>query len=582
MVTIGAAYSFYRTAESKDNTRFNNEVELLQSTIENRINLYIALLKGGRGFIESTDKLSRSTFANYVNSLGLGTNYAGVEGIGYSKIYTPEDRSELINKMKSEGYADFSLFPDTERDLYQAIIYIEPFTQRNSAVIGYDMSTEENRRKALMIAGDSGLPTASSKVTLLQESEKDKQFGFLIYIPVYKNGAVNFTQEDRKKNLTGFIYSPFRAGNFLADVQKNNLNKGVEMQIYDGEKDPNNLLAQTLSTTIQAFTDRIKKSYSNQRELDVAGRKWTIEYSSSPDFNSQSNVGWTPLVFVSGVLFSLMIFAFMHWEASARAKMQTTAEELFELEKQKQILLENEQKARQSAEDANRAKDEFIAVVSHELRTPLNAIAGWTKILRTDSLSANTKKTALDKVDKNLRLQASLVEELLDYSQIISEGIIKKEKVVFSNIFESNCETIKEVFQKKNIEFVKQNQLNGHMVSGDEEKLNILVHNLFSNALKFTDEGGKVEVSVFENNGDIELVVKDNGKGISQDFLPHIFDNFRQYDNTTTRVYGGLGLGLAISSHIVKMHDGTIEAYSNGEGKGAVFTVKIPYIKQQM
>jgi signal transduction histidine kinase len=163
-----------------------------------------------------------------------------------------------------------------------------------------------------------------------------------------------------------------------------------------------------------------------QKEIEVAGRKWIVEYTSLPEFAAQSSIGWLPLIFIIGMVFSFLFFGMTYWEASARLKLQATAADLFEAEQQKQTLLEKEQAARLSAEQANRTKDEFIAVVSHELRTPLNAIAGWTRILRTEGLSENTEKLALEKIEKNLRLQTKIVEELLDYSQIVS-GTIKLE-----------------------------------------------------------------------------------------------------------------------------------------------------------
>jgi signal transduction histidine kinase len=242
-------------------------------------------------------------------------------------------------------------------------------------------------------------------------------------------------------------------------------------------------------------------------------------------------------------------------------------------------LLEKEQKARLSAEQANKTKDEFIAVVSHELRTPLNAISGWTRILRTDNLSNNTKNLALDKIERNLRSQTELVEELLDYSQIISGNInVEDEKVDFSKVFENTFQEIEATARNKEIELIKDNKLNEHQILGNEDKIKIVVYNLLSNAVKFTHCGGKVEVSASINGRNIQMIVKDNGKGISPDYLPHVFDRFQQADNSITRAHGGLGLGLAISHHIVELHKGSIEAKSEGIGKGAIFIVKFPFV----
>ena len=578
LLTIGITYNFYESAKSKDTVRFNNEVIRIQSAIENKINLFVALLKGGRGFIESTDNLNRKTFANYVESLELDVNYAGVQGIGYDKIILPGEREELVKQMKAEGFTDFKIFPETKQPLSQAVIYLEPQNEENKNAIGFDMSTEENRREALDRARDSGIAAASARIFLIQGEGNAKQAGFLIYLPIYKYGRMPLTPAEKRENLIGYIYSQFRGADFLREIQTDASNSNIALKIYDGDSIPENLIVQTDQPQPTNFSEQIERKYTYRTQLDVAGRNWNIEYKSQPDFAAQSSVGWTPLILLSGIVFSFLMFGMTYWEASARAKMQTVAAELFESEKQKQTLLEKEQKARQSAEQANKTKDEFIAVVSHELRTPLNAIAGWARILRTDDLSDKTKKLALEKIDKNLRLQTGLVEELLEYSQIISEGInIEEREVVFSEVFEESWQQAEATAREKKIEFVKRNELNGHKILGDEEKIKIVIENLLSNAIKYTGVGGRVEALLTTAKGNIQMVVKDSGKGISADFLPHIFDRFRQDDNSSTRVHGGLGLGLAITSHIVKLHNGSIEAKSDGEGKGATFIVYIPY-----
>jgi len=579
ILTIGVTYLFYQSAKNKDLLRFNNEVFRVQAVIENKVNLYLALLKGGRGFVETSKQLNRRTFADYVKNLEIEKNYVGVQGIGFNKIVLPNERETVYKQMKSEGYSDFKMFPESERDSYQAVIYLEPLDERNKKSIGFDMSTETNRRAALEQACNSGEAAASAKVVLVQENENDHQSGFLIYLPIYKNGELPSTIEARKQNLEGFIFSPFRAGDFLNEVQKNASVSDVAIKIYDDEATQENLLAQTEAKLDKDFTNQLSEEYARQEALDVGGRKWIVKYDTLPAFAAQSSLGWTPLILLIGLIFSFLLFGLTYWESAARAKMQVIAAELFESERQKQTSLENEQKARLSAEQANKTKDEFISVVSHELRTPLNAIAGWTQILRTDSLSTNTKNLALDKVEKNLRSQIELVEQLLGYTQIITENIdVEDGKVDFSKMFEIVFQEIEAAARDKEIEFLKDNQLNGHYVLGNEDKIKIVIHNLLSNAVKFTHIGGKVEASTVIDEENIQMIVRDNGKGISPDYLPRIFDRFHQADNSITRAHGGLGLGLAISHHIVKLHKGTIEARSEGIGKGSTFTVKFPFV----
>lgn len=575
--TIGVTYLYYQSARSKDFIRFNNEVNRVHTALETKIGLYIALLRSGRGYIESRNDLTKEGFANFVKSLELEKNYVGVQGIGYSIVIQPDEREALAARMKAAGYPNFKIFPDNERNSYQPIIYLEPDNQKNKAAIGYDMSTEETRRAAIERARDMGKAAATGKVVLVQEIDAQKQFGFLIYLPVYKEGIIPETVEERREKIQGYVYSPFRANNFLNEIQQMTNTGGIGVTIYDAAANPESIMAQTSSVSDNFFVPQIGEDFSMQNQMDVAGRNWIVEYNSLPSFAEQSSVNWTPLIFLSGTAFSFLLFGMTYWESSARAKLQTVAAELFESEKQKRRLLLKEQEARKVAETANQAKDEFISVVSHELRTPLNAIAGWTRILKTGDLPEIKRNLALEKIEKNLRQQTALVDDLLGYTQMISDKTdFEKKEVVFSELFEDVCESIKPQAQEKGIKLYKNNNLNGSKVIGDEEKLKILIDNLLSNAVKFTPKGGTVNAELEKQGNQVQLVVKDDGIGIDSEFMPHLFERFQQADSSITRRHGGLGLGLAISKHIVTLHNGTIEAHSEGAGKGSVFVVKLP------
>ena len=299
------------------------------------------------------------------------------------------------------------------------------------------MSSEEVRRTALEKACETGIASATAKLILLQENEQDRQFGFLIYLPIYKNGEFPESIEARKQNLQGFIYSPFRANNFLRDVQNNAGITDIAVKIYDGDLKAENLLVQTETTGETNISGQINGQFLTENEIEIAGRKWIIQYETLPAFAVQSSVNWSPLIFLCGLIFSFLLFGMTYWEAATRAKLQETTNDLTESERQIQGLLEKEQEARKIAETANATKDEFISVVSHELRTPLNAIAGWTRILKSDELSKNTKELALQKIEKNLRLQTTLVEDLLSFSQLVSSNDnFSKIEIDLSEIFE--------------------------------------------------------------------------------------------------------------------------------------------------
>ncbi|HEY9405809.1 MAG TPA: response regulator [Pyrinomonadaceae bacterium] len=240
-------------------------------------------------------------------------------------------------------------------------------------------------------------------------------------------------------------------------------------------------------------------------------------------------------------------------------------------------LLVREQAARAEAERANRLKDEFLATLSHELRTPLTAILGWTHLIRGGNLDASMMTRALETIERNARSQSQLIDDLLDVSRIITGKLMLDFRPVeLASIIEATIDTVRPMAEAKSIRVQPQLRTSHCVVSGDPARLQQVVWNLFSNAVKFTPEGGSIEVGLTCNEQHVELEVSDTGQGISQDFLPYIFDRFRQADGTTTRKHGGLGLGLAIVRHLVELHGGTISAHSDGDGLGATFTLSLP------
>ncbi|HEY9852152.1 MAG TPA: PAS domain S-box protein [Leptolyngbyaceae cyanobacterium] len=262
---------------------------------------------------------------------------------------------------------------------------------------------------------------------------------------------------------------------------------------------------------------------------------------------------------------------YTHWIA-----VQRDITDRKQAEKQK-IEIIREQVAREEAQAANRAKDEFIATVSHELRTPLQAVIGWTQILKRKLLDRTMMNRALETIEHNAKMQAKLIEELLDLSRIAQGKVdLKMTAISLCQVIEIAIDTLRPIIEAKEI------QLNTYLddrdvsILGDAERLRQVVSNLLTNAIKFTPDRGNIEVSLYYNDSHAQIIVKDNGKGISAEFLPYVFDRFRQADCQNSSAQTGLGLGLAIARQLVEMHGGTIHADSLGENQGATFTVLLP------
>ncbi|MBD2628627.1 ATP-binding protein [Trichormus variabilis] len=244
-----------------------------------------------------------------------------------------------------------------------------------------------------------------------------------------------------------------------------------------------------------------------------------------------------------------------------------------------QNALQQQQAACEAAEKANLIKDEFLAVLSHELRTPLNPILGWARLLKTGKLDKANTNEALNSIERNAKLQVDLIEDLLDVSRILRGKLtLNVSTVDLTTVISAALDTVRLAASAKEIAIQTHLEPNIGKVAGDPARLQQIVWNLLSNAVKFTPQGGRVEVRLEQFGSMVQITVSDMGKGINSDFLPHIFDHFRQEDSSITRKFGGLGLGLAIVRQLVELHGGTVEADSSGEGQGATFIVKIPLI----
>jgi hypothetical protein len=246
---------------------------------------------------------------------------------------------------------------------------------------------------------------------------------------------------------------------------------------------------------------------------------------------------------------------------------------------EREEMLEAERSARMAAQRATRTKDEFLATLSHELRTPLSAILGWTQVLlRGESAKGpEAQRQAIEVIDRNARAQAQLIDDLLDLSRIMTGKLrLDLHQVSFTNIVEAAVESVRPAADAKAIRLRAILGASQDIVSADSGRLQQVVWNLLTNAIKFTPEGGQVQVLLQRVNSHLELSVSDTGIGIEPSYLPHVFERFSQKDSSTTRSYGGLGLGLAICKQLVEQHGGSIRAASQGEGKGATFSVHLP------
>jgi signal transduction histidine kinase/CheY-like chemotaxis protein len=269
------------------------------------------------------------------------------------------------------------------------------------------------------------------------------------------------------------------------------------------------------------------------------------------------------VIFGLGLGISVLLFLLTRAEAQAGAEAERIARDLRRSEEELQV--------------ASRAKDEFLATLSHELRTPLNAILGWTRMLRLGHVEEDRRVTALEVIERNARAQVQLIEDLLDVSRIITGKLrLDMRAIAVKPVVEEAVNTVRPSADAKGVRLAWNADADVGSIYAAPDRVQQIIWNLLSNAIKFTPEGGLVELRAFRSGHAVRLVIRDTGVGIAPAFLPHVFERFRQADSTTTRSHSGVGLGLAIVRHLVELHGGAISAASEGEGKGATFTVTFP------
>jgi signal transduction histidine kinase/CHASE1-domain containing sensor protein/ActR/RegA family two-component response regulator len=760
-------YYFSKLTYEQDQSRFQKSVQEIQDNVRLRVQTSVALLRAGTGLFAASETVKIDEFDRFVQQIELQKNYPGIYGIGFSRRFSRNELPSVVAQMQRSGFPDFRVWPDYDRDEYNAIVYLQPQNERNRVVMGFDMATETTRRQGMEHARDSGAPAASGRVILMQEQsdpENRRQAGFLIYAPVYRKNRPITTVAARRNALVGFVYSPYRMDDFLAPISTQK-NYDVSFEVYDGpEAKPETLL--------HAATDvngSYQPRFTTTRTEEVAGRPWTITFATKPSFEAGSNSSLRKYTLIIGSLLSLLFFAVSRGQVLVRMSAERAAAELKESEStvrktlaereqaehalreadhralreyekllerisalaqalgtarelnaifralreftnvsvpcdgffvslydpvrdvrtacygwgdgaevdvselppmpvtshgpnsravrtgeviitddymQRQrghptvvvgpdnglrpessmavpmavmgriigtievqsyragvyrpehvtsmsmagnltaVAIENvrllklERTARQAAEDSNRLKDEFLATVSHELRTPLTAILGWSRLLEDGSVDGRVRNQAIETIARNAKAQAQIVDDILDVSRIITGNLyLDLHPMDLVPVIRNAINVVRPTADAKGIRIDAQLEATRAMVSGDGNRLQQVIWNLLSNAVKFTQSGGRVVMKLSRLESTIRISVSDTGQGISREFLPYVFDRFRQADSTTTRHHGGLGLGLAIARHFVEIHGGTINAESPGEGQGATFTITLPVLE---
>jgi signal transduction histidine kinase len=576
LLTFGIAIAFYQSESRSESIRFDNEVGTIKNALDNRIALYLSVLNGGRGLVEAGGDPSAGRFAAYVRGLDIQKNYPGLRRFGLIERVRSKDVEGFVERMRVSGRPDFKIFPPGGTTDHAVLVYAEPADAATENVIGFDMTTDAARAALLDQARDSGNAVASGKLSPIIPTSDNSPQTVVVVLPIYSEAEPPDTLSGKRDALEAFIYVAFRPETLLEEVTSNLPRDRIAVRLTDLSGADSVVLAETERTEgVPAIVPTEK--YRRAVTFDLGGRTWQADFESLPAFGATSRVQWTIIVLITGLCFSFVVFTLISREFAARTRLQQAAERLEEAHAEREVSFQNEKTARLAAERANASKDEFLALVSHELKTPLNTIAGWIRILRANELSGETRTTALEKIEKNIRVHSDIVEQLIQYAEVMAHNNeYSGQEVDMSGVFQASLAEMLPRAAEKEIAVTPSNTLNGEIVEGSQVHLKTAFDCLFSNAIKFTTSGGHINLKLFKEGDNVRLVVSDDGAGIDAEFLPRVFEQYSQAAGSSTRGYGGLGLGLAVTFQIIRRHNGTLTAASKGKDKGSTFEIVLP------
>ncbi|MDH4944348.1 CHASE domain-containing protein [Sulfurimonas sp. C5] len=540
--------------EKESQERFERNVEKTLDHLQERMFIYENILRTGIGFFHGSDGVTWKEWHDFAGALDLAANSPGMQGFGYSKMIQAEEIESIEEEMR-KNLPFFSLKPKSKRNIYSAILYLEPLDERNLEAIGYDMYSEPTRREAMDIARDTGSAAITKKVTLVQEIDEDLQAGILMYLPLYKKGAETSTIEQRRKALEGFVYSPFRMKDFMSKVEyQRNL---LEIEIYDGEELETNHL---LYSDFTSFAKSAK--YQTLRPLHMNNLTWYIRFASTAQFDSSTESPYPLMITLAGLIinFTLLLIVLTLINSLQKLKEQTK-----KTKEQTSYMLHQSRKAQMG---------EMVSLIAHQWRQPLSSISTITGTLSIDVMMENYNQDFFsEKLNEIDNLAIHLSSTINDFRDFFKDKK-QKEKATVQEIIAGTMQIIGSSLESKNIDLIYETEDEVYVHTYVNEIKQVLL-NILKNAedalMEKKGKNLKIWISWELKDNVVKLYIEDNAGGIPNHIIKNIFEPY-----FSTKGDEGTGLGLYMSKTIVEEHcQGKLSVKNTLTG--ARFTISLPY-----
>lgn len=535
---------------------FENTCQDYKNKILSQLNANAQVLYSSAAYISSSDSITRDEWKLFQSQNRSLSELPGIQGIGYVKKIQAGQLEQFEKLIQKEGFADFRVKPEGQREYYTSVLYIEPFSGRNLIAFGFDAFTEPVRKKAMILAEKSNAVVISDKVFLLQDSVSEKSPGTIMFVPVFKNYS-SPANNNSSQYLAGWVFSPFRMNDLITGITGKWENENLNLTIYDNEGiNPGSELFNSDSICMIKQTSHC---YSLEMPLVFNGKTWTLhftKYQSTPDYFSFRVVA----VFSAGIFMSFLLFVLaINW-----LKMKTKSDEIFILN--------------QELEKLNLNKDRFISVLAHDLRSPFNTLLGFTGLLndKFEQLSQTEQKTYTKYIHDSAHSIFRLLDDLLTWARLNAGKFpFHPAKTDLSKICKTVIADYAIVALKKNIQLVPENADDAHFVYADNMMLKTILRNLVDNAIKFSPENGIVKIRLTQAENKITVSVSDKGTGMTAEEKPKLFNISTINSKPGTANEKGTGMGLILCSDLVKKHNGTIWVESN-PGNGTTICFSLP------
>jgi signal transduction histidine kinase len=559
LLTCMAWYYVSQNLRAQEQARFDEAVQATQRAVDRRMSAYIDAMLDVRGLFAASESVERDEFSKYVDGTDLRRRYPGVQAVGYSERVGSEEKGEFEAEFREEGFSEYALIPGGERYEYFPIVYIEPSEGPNRRLLGYDTFAKRTQRAAMERARDTGLPTVSGRVTLTGEDGEEGKAGFLIYLPVYRDGEPQQTAPERRSALQGFVLSVFRADELLEGIFGGPDDSTVSFEVFDGAELDDEHLLHDDDGTLHAADASYSPHFSALTTLEVGGRVWSLYFHSLPSFEG----GWQSklplLVLCGGLLVSLCLFWVVRVLDDSRARAERIGAELEETNRQLE-------ETNQELGAANRELETFSYSVSHDLRAPLRGIDGFSHILLEDYADEldDEGRDYLWRVRAGVRRMGELIDALLSLARLTRDEM-RSETVDLSAMAGEISDNLRRTRPERDVEVLI---MPGLVANGDARLLKVALENLLGNAWKFTCKKAhaKIEFGAVRRDGTLTYYVRDNGAGFDQAHADKLFGPFERLHGADE--FEGMGVGLATVQRVVHRHGGRI--WAEGEvGRGA-------------